>query len=761
MRLAGHSFRSYLETLEVKQIAKLFALWGCSTGLLIWIALFVSEQLLVGIGGSGVGIVFLHKQGVCWWFIDALPLLLGILGYRIGRFYGVWMESARLKAVEEEASIRQLCNFTSKVVAGVLDADADFDSTSELGYSVLQLRDMLAEIRLQQQQRTDMEKQHSWVADGLAMFGELLRLHSDGVEKLSNEVIKNLVKYLNANQGGFFLLVDADGEKRHFLQTAAFAYDRQKLVRKRVEWGDGLIGACAFEREYIYMTDIPDGYLNISSGLGLASPRSLLLMPLIAEGEVQGVMEIASFQKFEKHEIDFVQHLSAAIATTVKSVKVSTNTALLLEQSQRQAEMLKAQEEEMVRNIEELHTLQEESARKSTELANFTESVNTTLVMAEYSTEGMLISANSRFLTKLGYEAIEEIMGCHLSLFINNKDREWFSKIWADLLRGGTHFEGDMKHVTKQGTDFWSMATYTCVRDKNGTVQKILFMGIDITNLKKMSLDLESQVFALNSSTVTVEFDPSAGFRRGNDKFLEILGFTPEILEDFTAYDLFTTGNNPPFNDVWVAAIGGRSVENQLEVVARNGNSKWLQGTFTAVYDMYNELAKVIFIANDITSQKLLELETQHKTEQLISKEELLKVSQHKLQQKLAEIEAVKIRNEETLEGAMDAIITINSQEVVEVFNRAAVNMLGYGKSEVVGKNIRVLLSDKLKILPEGEIVRYLSSGANQFCGARSEVTINDKWGNEIAALVTISEAKIGDDCTFTAFIQNISVELF
>jgi PAS domain S-box-containing protein len=753
MKAAEYSFY-FGEKVDVKRIAKVFALSGVASGFLIWIVLFFVEYFSKREFITGNGIVYLHEHSPSWWLIDTLPIAIGVAAYAIGRLHVLYLRARKQQTLDEQHRDELLLKFTKKLNHGEFDAPVEFDQNSELGRSILKLREYLVKSRQEEQARVEEEKKRSWVVDGMAKFGEILRLNNDNLEKLSYEIISNLVKYLNANQGGFFLLEDSDPADKHFVQAAAFAYDRRRLVRKRVELNDGLIGACAFEKESIFMTDIPDSYVSITSGLGGANPHCLLIVPLIADGDVLGVIELASFNMLKKHEVDFVEHLSEAISSTIKNVKVTSHTVTLLEQSKYQAEQLLMQEEEMRNTIEQLHAIQEESAKKSTELANFTESVNNTLVRAEYDISGKLLYANSLFLNKLGYAHINEIRGKHISHFINKKDREWFFKIWDGLERGGNHFEGDMKHATKQGTDFWSMATYTCVRDQYGTVTKILFMGIDITELKKLSLDLESKVFALNSSGVTAEFEPSGVVRSGNAKFLSIVGYGQNDLKKMTVYDFFSAENAFVFKNTWSEVVQGHPQEKQYQMVSKFGVDKWLQGTFTAVYDMYNELSKVVFIANDITSQKHLELEAKQKTEQLIKQDE-------QLHQKLEEIKAVKIRNEKTLEGAMDAIITINSDEKIELYNRAAEELFGYTKSEVIGQSISLLLPPQCKDRKPGDVISYLKSDENRFKGVRNEVTVYDKWGNELSILLTISEAEIGEDYTYTGFIQNISVELF
>jgi GAF domain-containing protein len=115
------------------------------------------------------------------------------------------------------------------------------------------------------------------------------------------------------------------------------------------------------------MTSIPQNYIRITSGLGDAPPSSLLIVPLLVNQHVMGVIEIASFNVFATHEIDFVKKLAESIGATIASVRVNERTRGLLEASQYQAEELKAAEEEMRQNMEELAATQEEMHRKEKE----------------------------------------------------------------------------------------------------------------------------------------------------------------------------------------------------------------------------------------------------------------------------------------------------------------------------------------------------------------------------------------------------------
>lgn len=735
------------------------------SGMLLWALLLWADALLNNHPLSYGAIVALHKSEPVWNVALLLPMLLAYLSYRTGSAIA---KVAKQKIAEDSAKINSYATSleqVKKLSRGDLNIHVDTNSGSEheneLNRAILSLRSYLLRSREEQEVRRMEEQQRQWTTEGIALFSELLRASYPNMQEFSYAIVSNLVKYVDATQGGIFLLEHDENNIPYFSQAAAFAYDRRRMVSNRIEWGSGLVGAAAYEKESIYLTDIPDSYVSITSGLGTTRPKCLLVIPLITDSEVMGVVEVASLNAIKDHERDLLEKIGSSIASTIQTLKITHHTNTLLEQSRKQADMLRIQEEEMRQTIEELNATQEEAARKSNQLLNFTESVNQTMVRAEYDLNGRLLYANKRFLAKMEYDRLEEVLGTNVTKFIDKKDQDWFFKIWDGLVGGGSHFEGDMKHLTRSGNDFWSMATYTCIRDERGNVLNILFMGIDITELKKLSIELESQVYALNNSTIKVELTPKGVVHQCNNKFLKLMATDRKELVGKSLFDFFEGTYHRIIKSQWESITQGISYEDQFLLFSHDGRSIWLHGTLTAVFDMYNDLTKVVFIANDITSQKKLELANNQKTEKLEEQEAQLKQSQSILVQKLQEIESVKLRNEETLEGAMDAIITINSNEEVELFNRAAEQLLGYSKNEVMGKSITEILPSKYKALSKGDVIQFLKSDSNIFKGARNEVQLNDKYGNELSVLLTISEARFGNDFTFTAFIQNISVELF
>ena len=161
--------------------------------------------------------------------------------------------------------------------AGDIDANYQLDDSDVLGKSIVNLRDNLKSSKVEELARRKEDEQRNWIAEGMAKFGEILRSDNDNMEELTYQVIRNLVKYVEANQGSIYLLEDQDPNDRHFLQTACYAYERRKFADQRVEWGEGLVGACVLEAQTVFLKKVPDSYLNITSGLGKANPRCLLI----------------------------------------------------------------------------------------------------------------------------------------------------------------------------------------------------------------------------------------------------------------------------------------------------------------------------------------------------------------------------------------------------------------------------------------------------------------------------------------------------
>ncbi len=374
-------------------------------------------------------------------------------------------------------------HFANEIGKGNLQADFELlGDNDELGESLLNMRASLRNAKEEEEKRKEEDKKRSWGTQGHAKFADILRKDNDNMETLSFNVVKNLVKYLEANQGGVFILNDDDENERFLELKACYAYDRQKYLAKKVDLGEGLIGACFLEKKTINLKKVPDDYMIITSGLGSENPSNIIIVPLILNEEVFGVIEIASFKPFEDHEIEFIEKVGESIASTISTVKINIRTKLLLEQSQQQAEEMKAQEEEMRQNMEEMHATQEEMTRKEHTLQNVINATNKYQLLVEYDFNGMIKNVNDFFCKTTGYSK-EEIKGQHHKILFESEDytnTDEYSEFWQKM-RTGEHLIKAYKIKTKGGELIECKGIFYPVIDQNGNPLKIMEFAVDIS----------------------------------------------------------------------------------------------------------------------------------------------------------------------------------------------------------------------------------------------------------------------------------------
>lgn len=219
------------------------------------------------------------------------------------------------------------------------------------------------------EKRKLLDKQQDWTVQGIAEFNEILRKNFDSIEELAFAIIRDLVKYMQVNQGGIFLISDGEDSKEKVLELqASIAFDRRKYFEKEILPGEGLVGSCYLEKKTVYLTRLPKDYIRITSGLGGENPKCLLIVPMMMNEDVLGIIELASFKEIEKYKIQFVEKLGESIASSLSMARINARTKSLVEELKMQAEQQSAQEEEMIQNVEELRATQEESLRKEKEL---------------------------------------------------------------------------------------------------------------------------------------------------------------------------------------------------------------------------------------------------------------------------------------------------------------------------------------------------------------------------------------------------------
>ncbi|MEO7988234.1 MAG: GAF domain-containing protein [Chryseolinea sp.] len=365
--------------------------------------------------------------------------------------------------------LRGTTTFAENIGSG--NYQSNFKPLSEhdvLGNALINMRDNLSKV-------AEDDKKRNWATEGLATFGEILRTNTNDIVKLSDEIIANLVKYLKANQGGLYIVDEGEsGEEPTMSMKSCYAWDKKKFLNHKLHVGEGLAGQAWQEGDTVYLTEVPQNYIKITSGLGDANPTSVLIVPLKVNDEIFGVVEIASFSLFKDFEIEFVQKIAESIASTISSVKVNARTQRLLEESQQMTEQMRAQEEEMRQNMEELQATQEEMQRSQSETESTLSAIHGSLSVVDYSVDGSVSKVNANFLDMFGYTQ-DEVIGEHHRIFVakDEKSGEEYRQFWKDLSMGYPK-KGTFKRINRKGETINVRSSFSPIKSRSGEVIKVM-----------------------------------------------------------------------------------------------------------------------------------------------------------------------------------------------------------------------------------------------------------------------------------------------
>ena len=348
----------------------------------LFLVLFVSEldkghPLVIGLSAAGVAFSFLVGVIHVFWLKRPLYRIRDLV---VQLTRGNMPSFSASKASDEIGdlernlekhvdNLQSLTRFTRAMASG--DFTGKFEKLSgedEIGEALLSLKGSLIDSQKDSESRRREEENRTWTAHGLAKFSKLFREAEDDLQDLSMELMKELVAYTEADVGALFITSDAAGQNPELELTGSYAFDREKYIRQTFEFGEGLVGRAALEKEVIYVTELPPGYIKIRSGLGEDVPSSILLVPVMLDNNVLGVIELASLGEIPSHQVEFIRQLGDALATTLAKVKANLKNRELFEQTKKQAEALTSQEQVFRQNLETLEKDQQASSLREEKL---------------------------------------------------------------------------------------------------------------------------------------------------------------------------------------------------------------------------------------------------------------------------------------------------------------------------------------------------------------------------------------------------------
>ena len=402
-------------------------------------------------------------------------------------------------------SLKQTADFASEIRMGNLDAQYKVSiKNNAIGTALVSMRDSMIETRDKEQKRIAEEKRTQWATEGHSIFSDILRNSISDIHKLSNDVIDNLVPYINVNQGGIFIRTKShdDPEKEVLELYGVFAFGHERFHKRILQLDEGLIGACAMEKHTIVLNNVPDNYADISSGLGKAKPKAIMFVPLVYNDTLYGVMEFASFKEFEPYQISFVERISENVASTIANAKINEQTAELLQQSRLQSKQMEEKEANLRSEIETLSSLVETSQYELSQIEKTQYALNRAIMSAVFSLKGETLDANRKFCLRytldvndLKRKNIYEIFQLTLAKYDD------FKRVWDSVKQGGTETYVTEFKINNSIRKIRNMLVP--IYDTDNTVEKILCLSFDVTS----QINTEEELAKIQKQYATVSED--------------------------------------------------------------------------------------------------------------------------------------------------------------------------------------------------------------------------------------------------------------
>jgi signal transduction histidine kinase/HAMP domain-containing protein len=266
---------------------------------------------------------------------------------------GVWKDltdNVNQLAANLTNQVRAIAEVATAVTEGDLTRQVRVDASGEVAVLKDKLNEMIRNLRETTQQNVEQD----WLKTNRERFTRMLQGQRD-LDAVSGMILSELAPLVSAQHGVFYSMTQPlDGSEPVLEFQSGYGYEERKHLSTSFRLGQGLIGQCAKEKKRILLTQVPDDYVRISSGLGDATPLNIIVLPILFEGAVRAVVELASFSAFSPIHQTFLDQLTESVGLVLNTIEADTLTENLLKQSQSLAEELRSQQAELTVSNEDL-----------------------------------------------------------------------------------------------------------------------------------------------------------------------------------------------------------------------------------------------------------------------------------------------------------------------------------------------------------------------------------------------------------------------
>ena len=270
---------------------------------------------------------------------------------------GTWRElteSVNGMASNLTDQVRAIFDVVTAVTEGDLNQSIDIEASGEIEALTVKINQMIATLSATAKTNADQD----WLKTNLSKITRMTTGAND-LGAVTEQLLQELAPMVSAQHAVVYMAESRDDAPLQLKLFSTYAYKQRKHLSNVFQIGEGLVGQCAAEKTRIMLTDVPGDYVQISSGLGEATPLNLVLLPVVFEKELLAVIELASFNRYTPIQVDFLDQLSEVLGIGFNAIRTSQRNDELLAESQTLTEELQSQQEELTQTNEEL----EEKAR--------------------------------------------------------------------------------------------------------------------------------------------------------------------------------------------------------------------------------------------------------------------------------------------------------------------------------------------------------------------------------------------------------------
>jgi HAMP domain-containing protein/signal transduction histidine kinase/DNA-binding response OmpR family regulator len=316
---------------------------------------------------------------------------------------GTWKdltENVNQLAANLTTQVRAIAKVATAVTQGDLTRSIAVEAQGEVAVLKDTINEMIRNLRDTTQKNTEQD----WLKTNLAKFSRMLQGQRD-LTNVGRTVLSELCPVVAAQHAEFYVL-DARKENPRLTLLASFASKGNDEIGTQIAMGQGIVGQCAMEKRKIVLDNVPDDFIRISSGLGSARPRSILVLPLVFEGQVKGVLELASFEGFNQAHMGLLDQLTESIGIVLHTIEANMRTEDLLTQSQSLAQQLQTRQQELQQTNQELQEKAHLLAQQNQEVERKNQEVEQARQELEYKAKQLALTSKykSEFLANMSHE---------------------------------------------------------------------------------------------------------------------------------------------------------------------------------------------------------------------------------------------------------------------------------------------------------------------------------------------------------------------